>query len=74
MMMGCARFPCGGHAGGCSFADCGLNPNRITYPGALPAPQQTTPLGCICPPTSEKSCESPICPRKNRLSAKGTIA
>ena len=25
--------------------------------------------GCICPPTSEKTCESPTCPRKNHLRA-----
>lgn len=23
-----------------------------------------TPQGCICPPTSEKTCESPTCPRR----------
>jgi hypothetical protein len=22
------------------------------------------PPGCICPPTSEKTCQSPICPRR----------
>jgi len=35
-----------------------------------PAPIFSSP-GCICPPTSEKTCESPICPRKNHLSATG---
>lgn len=25
----------------------------------------TLPPGCICPPTSEQTCESPTCPRKN---------
>lgn len=24
-----------------------------------------TPVGCICPPTSEQTCENPTCPRKN---------
>lgn len=22
------------------------------------------PFGCICPPTSEQTCENPLCPRK----------
>lgn len=34
----------------------------------------TPPAGCICPPTSEKTCESLICPRKNYLSAAGPLA
>ncbi len=24
------------------------------------------PQGCICPPTSEKTCENPSCPRKEK--------
>lgn len=32
------------------------------------------PPGCICPPTSEKTCQSPMCPRKNHLSAAGPLA
>ena len=72
-MIACARFPCGGHAGGCSFADC-MNNNQYA-PGKLgvpftPAPVYTAPqMGCICPPTSEKTCESRICPRKDHLRA-----
>ena len=23
-----------------------------------------TPMGCICPPTSEQTCQNPSCPRK----------
>jgi hypothetical protein len=41
------------------------------YPGfyqSLPVQQQ----GCICPPTSEQTCQSPTCPRKNPL--KGATA
>jgi len=26
----------------------------------------TQPMGCICPPTSEQTCQNPQCPRKNR--------
>lgn len=22
------------------------------------------PMGCICPPTSEQTCQNPLCPRK----------
>ena len=25
----------------------------------------TKPMGCICPPTSEKTCQNPMCPRLN---------
>lgn len=44
--------------------------NWSSWPGVeyYPAP----PLqGCICPPTSERTCESPICPRKNHLKDAG---
>jgi len=60
----------------------------ITYPCPLCYPAQpvfpfghgyTLPMapifnaqGCVCPPTSEKTCESPSCPRKNHLSV-GTL-
>jgi len=30
----------------------------------LPQAQVFHPPGCICPPTSEKTCEAPTCPRK----------
>lgn len=36
-------------------------PNYYTLP---PAPTYTVSPGCICPPTSEKTCENPMCPRK----------
>lgn len=28
------------------------------------SPPQDTLRGCICPPTSEQTCQSPLCPRK----------
>lgn len=28
-------------------------------------PIRETFHGCICPPTSEQTCQSPLCPRKN---------
>lgn len=27
-------------------------------------PVTVQPVGCICPPTSEKTCQNPTCPRK----------
>ena len=36
-----------------------------TVPWPLPLPVgPTPPVGCICPPTSEKTCQNPACPRK----------
>jgi hypothetical protein len=32
----------------------------------------TVPQGCVCPPTSEQTCQNPTCPRKNHLSAGGS--
>jgi hypothetical protein len=38
----------------------------------LPPQPMFHPPGCICPPTSEKTCEAPLCPRKGfKLSAAG---
>lgn len=58
---------------------CISYPCPLCHPGypnyyLPPQPQfYSTPLpaGCVCPPTSEKTCESPTCPRKNHLSAIG---
>lgn len=34
-------------------------------PANLPSPEPSTPSrGCICPPTSEQTCMSQLCPRK----------
>jgi hypothetical protein len=38
----------------------GLQPAFIPQPEAAPP----VALGCFCPPTSERTCESPACPRK----------
>ncbi len=68
----CYRQPCGRNAGGCSFGDC---PNSVKPPSPnlmapYAVPAQVT-QGCICPPTSEKTCENPICPRQNPLKKLG---
>lgn len=41
----------------------GLQPWPPVYWPPLPTP----PMGCICPPTSEQTCENPVCPRRNPL-------
>ena len=52
---------CGGSlntAGECTNYSCHLNMSSI-----IPWPD--TPKGCICPPTSEQTCQSPTCPRRD---------
>jgi hypothetical protein len=58
----CLTYPCRRTAAGCPLCD----PGPITT--LPPAPVFHQP-GCICPPTSEKTCESPTCPRKNHSAA-----
>lgn len=36
-------------------------PGMMHFVEPRPMPHQ----GCICPPTSEQTCQSPMCPRKN---------
>jgi hypothetical protein len=51
---------------------CVSHPCPLCYPDRyisapiynLPPQPHIHPAGCICPPTSEKTCESPTCPRK----------
>lgn len=70
----CTLYPCGMTSDGyCSIC----NPRPVYAPnpdpfrlGAVPLPMGQQ-LGCICPPTSEQTCQSPICPRKNHLKAAG---
>jgi hypothetical protein len=53
----CCTYPCQRTAAGCPACDA-----RIPY--TLPTQPPFTPMGCICPPTSEKTCQNPVCPRK----------
>ena len=39
---------------------CPYNRQAFAAPMILPA-------GCICPPTSEQTCQNPICPRKGAI-------
>jgi hypothetical protein len=36
-------------------------PPPVTVPSI---PVTPAPRGCVCPPTSEQTCQSPVCPRK----------
>lgn len=38
-----------------------------SYPADYPWYSNPTfiPQGCVCPPTSEQTCENPMCPRKD---------
>lgn len=74
----CMRVPCYmDTAGNCSA--CSPRPYYAPNPDPLRQPQPQygwpiPPVGCICPPTSEQTCENPGCPRKNHLKAAGPIA
>lgn len=49
--------------GGCPA--CNPNFHKYEYPSySLPAVPVHTPMGCICPPTSEQTCGNPTCPRR----------
>jgi hypothetical protein len=50
----CAHNPC--PSPGCPYC---RPENWRTMPVPL------APAGCICPPTSEQTCQSPTCPRKS---------
>lgn len=70
MISNCSKFPCGLTSSGCYDPFCPRNNNApIPQWGGGPAgpsfPQ--IQMGCICPPTSEKTCENPGCPRQNHF-------
>ena len=49
----------------CAQFGCQKIGRRNYVPTWSPPHQPFYPVGCICPPTSEKTCESAVCPRKN---------
>lgn len=65
-MNACSKYPCGMTTAGCMDTFCpmksspGFQPHTVTWP-------PPTPVGCICPPTSEQTCENPYCPRQNPM-------
>ena len=56
---GCAAIEC--LTFGCKLQRA-LTPGVPNLSGGILIPH--IPAGCICPPTSEQTCQSPICPRK----------
>lgn len=48
-------------AGQCMDYHCVMYGCRKRHPIGIIYPQQQ---GCICPPTSEQTCQNPTCPRK----------
>ncbi len=41
------------------------DPHPLPDPNAtFSAPLPPAPVGCICPPTSEQTCQNPVCPRQ----------
>ena len=47
---------------------CMAHPCPLCFPHlvyTLPPSPTCAPQGCICPPTSEKTCEAIACPRRN---------
>lgn len=56
----------------CSMYGC--QKYRYQQPSYMPpAYYPLPPMGCICPPTSEKTCENPACPRKARTATTGYL-
>jgi hypothetical protein len=64
----CNRTACGWTGAGCSQLGCPMGFSTQQHYGGnpfqpfhMPQPQ----AGCICPPTSEQTCQSKTCPRKD---------
>ena len=52
-------------AGQCMDYHCAMYGCRKRHPsGIILYPTTAPPQGCICPPTSEQTCQNPFCPRK----------
>jgi hypothetical protein len=59
----------------CTGWQCPICHPQVTLP--WPPPYHAAPVqqGCICPPTSEQTCQGPMCPRKSiRVSASGALS
>ncbi len=66
----CSQYGCQGHC---------LTPWERPFHHGFGTPLQPTPIipfapGCICPPTSEQTCQSAACPRKAMTGAKDVPA
>jgi hypothetical protein len=54
---------------------CMAHPCPICFPHLnykMPPAPTFMPMGCICPPASEKTCENALCPRKGLKTSTGT--
>ena len=56
----------------CSDPDCRLNGCKMMRPSPVMSPPfgtigiiHHTPVGCVCPPTSEQTCQNSDCPRQD---------
>ena len=62
----CSKIPCGRDMSGqCQDVFCPAK--MVPFSHANPVNPAIVPMGCICPPTSEQTCESPFCPRQNPM-------
>lgn len=66
----CGNNPCYGHTDGCDVIGCRRNYRTPTADRHMHLVSIAPVMGCICPPTSEKTCENPMCPRKDPLRAR----
>lgn len=77
--MACGKFGCQmSTAGMCADPYCPRN--GLPLPGSYwpmqpmqPMFMPPTPMGCICPPTSEQTCKGALCPRRGSGSAFGDV-
>jgi hypothetical protein len=58
MNYGCGLAMCQATTGGC------LHPSCPMRGAGMATMYYIVPGGCICPPTSEQTCQGPMCPRK----------
>ena len=61
MTFNCSMPGCPMTTGGCPLCHSGIYQWPVYE---LPPTPIFVPPGCICPPTSEKTCQNPLCPRK----------
>lgn len=74
--MACGKFGCQmSTAGTCGDPYCPMKgvPLPGSYQPMQPMFSPPPPMGCVCPPTSERTCESPCCPRQNPFKRPGSI-
>jgi hypothetical protein len=48
----------------CQMEAYALTINPVYWPAPIDSTQAVPTRGCICPPTSEQTCQNVMCPRK----------